>query len=128
MVRVLRQAGEKATRCRSVVRTSGARSTMVTTRPTMTNRDTSQCETKSTGTPEPPSIRHRLRGATTMAESHHGSTPAAWTAVTLCLIAFCVGAVGLVIDNWVVFWIGAALVVVAGAVGKIMQAMGLGAR
>ena len=63
-----------------------------------------------------------------MAESHHGSTPAAWTAVTLCLIAFCVGAVGLVIGNWVVFWIGIALVVVAGVVGKVMQAMGLGAR
>ena len=60
-----------------------------------------------------------------MADSH-GSTPAAWTAVVLVLIAFMVGAVGLVIANWVVFWIGAGLLVVSGLVGKIMQAMGLG--
>lgn len=60
-----------------------------------------------------------------MADSH-GSTPAAWTAVVLVLIAFMVGAVGLVIANWVVFWVGAGLLVVSGLVGKIMQAMGLG--
>ncbi|MFY9913319.1 MAG: HGxxPAAW family protein [Nocardioidaceae bacterium] len=60
-----------------------------------------------------------------MADSH-GSTPAAWTAVVLVLIAFLVGAIGLVIANWVVFWIGVGLLVVSGLVGKIMQAMGLG--
>lgn len=58
----------------------------------------------------------------------HGSTPAAWTAVTLVLIAFCVGAVGLVIDNWIVFWVGVALVAVSVVVGKVMQAMGMGTR
>jgi hypothetical protein len=63
-----------------------------------------------------------------MADSHHGSTPAAWTAVVLVLIAFLVGAVGLVITNWVVFWVGVGLLVVSGVVGKIMQAMGLGSR
>jgi Family of unknown function (DUF6704) len=62
-----------------------------------------------------------------MAASHHGSTPAAWTAVTLILIAFLVGGVGLVVGNWVVFWVGVALAVVAVVVGKIMQAMGMGA-
>ena len=61
-----------------------------------------------------------------MAASHHGSTPAAWTAVTLILVAFLVGAVGLVAGNWVVFWAGVALGVVGGVVGLIMQAMGLG--
>jgi hypothetical protein len=60
--------------------------------------------------------------------AHHGNTPAAWTAVLIALIAFCVAGVGLVVDSWVVFWIGAALLVVAGIVGKVMQAMGLGAR
>ena len=63
-----------------------------------------------------------------MADNHHGSTPAAWTAVTLALIAFCVGAAGLMLWNWPVFWIGVALLVVAGIVGKVMQAMGMGAR
>jgi uncharacterized protein DUF6704 len=63
-----------------------------------------------------------------MANGHHGSTPAAWTAVTLCLIAFCIGGAGLVMGNWVVFWIGMALILVSGIVGKVMQAMGLGSQ
>ncbi len=61
-----------------------------------------------------------------MADSHHGSTPAAWTAVIVCLLAFCVGAAGLMLDNWVIFGVGAALLVVSVVVGKVMQAMGLG--
>jgi hypothetical protein len=61
-----------------------------------------------------------------MATSHHGSTPAAWTAVTLILIAFLVGAIGLVAGSWVVFWAGVALGVVGLAAGMIMQAMGMG--
>jgi hypothetical protein len=32
------------------------------------------------------------------------------------------------IGSWLVFWIGVALLVVSGLVGKIMQAMGLGSR
>lgn len=64
----------------------------------------------------------------TGATGHHGSTPAAWTAVVLCLVAFCVGAAGLMIGNWVVFWVGVGLVVVSALVGKVMQAMGLGSR
>jgi hypothetical protein len=61
-----------------------------------------------------------------MATSHHGSTPAAWTAVTLILIAFLVGGIGLVAGSWVVFWAGVALGVVGLVVGMIMQAMGMG--
>jgi hypothetical protein len=60
--------------------------------------------------------------------ANHGSTPAAWTAVVLALIAFCVGGVGLMVDSWPVFWAGVALLAVAGIVGKVMQAMGMGAR
>jgi hypothetical protein len=63
-----------------------------------------------------------------MADNHHGSTPAAWTAVTLALIAFCVGAVGLVMWNWPVFWVGVVLLALSGVVGKVMSAMGMGAR
>jgi hypothetical protein len=63
-----------------------------------------------------------------MADGHHGSTPAAWTAVSLCLIAFCVGGAGLMMGNWVVFWVGMALILVSGIVGKVMQAMGLGSQ
>jgi predicted membrane-bound spermidine synthase len=63
-----------------------------------------------------------------MAEIHHGSTPAAWTAVVVCLVAFFVGAAGLMIGSGGVFWVGVALLVVSVVVGKVMQAMGLGAR
>jgi hypothetical protein len=63
-----------------------------------------------------------------MAESHHGSTPAAWTAVTLILVGFLLGAVGLVAGNWLVFWVAVAIGVLACVVGKVMQAMGMGTR
>jgi len=60
--------------------------------------------------------------------SNHGSTPAAWTAVAVCLLGFSVGAVGLVVESWTTFWVGAALILVSGVVGKVMQAMGPGGR
>jgi hypothetical protein len=59
--------------------------------------------------------------------AHHGNTPAAWTGVTLILVGFLVGGVGLVIDSWLVFWIGVALCPIGVIVGKVMQKMGLGA-
>jgi len=58
--------------------------------------------------------------------SNHGSTPAAWTAVVLALIAFCVGAAGLIMVSWPVFWVGVGLLAASVVVGKIMQVMGLG--
>jgi hypothetical protein len=59
--------------------------------------------------------------------AHHGNTPAAWTGVTVILIGFVVGGIGLVIDSWTVFWIGVVLGVVGPVVGKVMQKLGLGA-
>ncbi len=56
----------------------------------------------------------------------HGSTPAAWTTVTIIMIAFLVGTIGIMIGSWVTFGIGAALVVVGAIVGKVMQMMGMG--
>lgn len=60
---------------------------------------------------------------------NHGSTPAAWVAVLIALVAFTVGGVALVFDppNWAMFWVGVALLPVALVVGKVMSAMGLGA-
>jgi Family of unknown function (DUF6704) len=60
---------------------------------------------------------------------NHGSTPAAWVAVFIALIAFVVGGIALVFSppNWPMFWIGVALLPVAMVVGKVMSAMGLGA-
>ncbi len=60
---------------------------------------------------------------------NHGSTPAAWVAVFITLVAFVVGGLALVFSppNWVMFWIAVALLPVALIVGKVMSAMGLGA-
>ena len=57
---------------------------------------------------------------------NHGSTPAAWTAVTIITIAFLVGGIGVVAAMPWLFWAGVALVVVGIVVGKVMQMMGLG--
>jgi hypothetical protein len=59
--------------------------------------------------------------------AHHGNTPAAWTGVLIILVGFVVGGIGLVIDNWWVFWAGVIIGVVGPIVGKIMQKLGLGA-
>lgn len=57
---------------------------------------------------------------------NHGQTPAAWTAVTIVMIAFVVGTLGIVLGQWVMFWIGAGMVVLGGIVGKVMAMAGLG--
>ncbi|MGA9746818.1 MAG: HGxxPAAW family protein [Nocardioides sp.] len=59
--------------------------------------------------------------------AHHGNTPAAWTGVTIILIGFVIGGIGMVIDQWMLFWVGLALLPVGVIVGKIMAAMGMGA-
>jgi hypothetical protein len=58
---------------------------------------------------------------------NHGSTPAAWTAVTIIMVAFLVGGIGVVAAQPWLFWVGVALVVVGLVVGKVMQMMGMGA-
>ena len=59
--------------------------------------------------------------------AHHGNTPAAWTGVTIILVGFAVGGIGLVVGSWLLFWIGVALWPVGVVAGKVMQKMGLGA-
>jgi hypothetical protein len=65
-----------------------------------------------------------------MSSSHgedHGSTPAAWTAVFLCIIGFLIGGAGLVFAVPAAAIVGGAIAVVSPVVGKAMSAMGLGA-
>jgi len=57
----------------------------------------------------------------------HGSTPAAWTAVSIIMVAFLVGGLGVLIAQPWVFWAGVVLAVVGVVVGKVMQMMGMGA-
>ncbi len=63
-----------------------------------------------------------------MSDQHedHGSTPAAWTAVVIIILAFAVGTVAIILANWPLFWVGTGLVVLGAVVGKVMAMMGLG--
>ena len=58
----------------------------------------------------------------------HGSSPAAWTGVIMCLVGITIGGVALIPDpNWPLFWIGVVIALAAGVVAKVMSAMGMGA-
>ena len=58
---------------------------------------------------------------------NHGNTPAAWTAVTVALVGFVVGGVGLMLSpiSMPIFWVGVAIVVAAGVIFAVMNKMGL---
>ena len=56
----------------------------------------------------------------------HGSTPAAWTAVVIVTVAFTLGALAIILGNWLLFWVSVGLVVLGAIVGKVMQSIGLG--
>lgn len=71
------------------------------------------------------------QGATRVSEEAphdlHGNSPAAWTAVTIVLIAFTLGAIAMVLGpNWVLFWISVAIAVLGALTGKVMQLLGFG--
>jgi hypothetical protein len=55
-----------------------------------------------------------------------GKTPAAWTTVTVMLIGSIVAALGFVVTAHWLFWVGVAIIIVGGIIGKVMQMMGLG--
>jgi hypothetical protein len=58
----------------------------------------------------------------------HGSSPAAWTAVMLCLVGITIGGIALIPEpNWTLFWIGTAITLASGIVGRVMSAAGMGA-
>ena len=59
--------------------------------------------------------------------SHHGNTPAAWTAVSVAMLGFVVGGVALMLDpiSMPIFWVGIALGVASIVVFAVMAKMGL---
>jgi hypothetical protein len=62
-----------------------------------------------------------------MRMAHHGSTPAAWTAVVTSLVGFTVGGVGMVIGpHWPTVFVGCALVLVGPLLGKAVASAGQG--
>lgn len=58
---------------------------------------------------------------------HHGRTAAAWVGSAGTLIAFIVGAIGLVIGSWPVFWAAAVLLLISIIATVILQRTGRGA-
>ena len=58
---------------------------------------------------------------------HHGRTVAAWTGSTIALIAFVVGGIAVVIQNWPLLGASVVLAVVAMIATVVLQRMGYGA-
>ena len=58
---------------------------------------------------------------------HHGRTWAAWVGSIVALIATIIGGVGVMMQNWPVFWVGVALLIAALIATKVLQKMGYGA-
>ena len=57
----------------------------------------------------------------------HGSSPAAWTAVLVCLLGITVGGLALIPDpHWTIFWVGVGITVLSGVIGRVMAAAGMG--
>jgi hypothetical protein len=54
-------------------------------------------------------------------EEFHGR-PASWVVTTIVIIGFIVGGIALCIGpNWVLFWVGAGIVVLAGIMGAAVH-------
>jgi hypothetical protein len=58
---------------------------------------------------------------------HHGRTLAAWVGTIVGLVAFIIGGIAVVLQNWPMFWGAAGLAVIAVIVTVILQRMGYGA-
>ena len=58
---------------------------------------------------------------------HHGRTIAAWTGTTIALVAFIIGGIAVVVQNWPLFWASVGLLVLGLIATKVLQVMGYGA-
>jgi len=61
-----------------------------------------------------------------MAAQGHGHSRAAWTAVTIILVASFLISVSVLVTSWALAIVGIVLVVVGAAAGKIMAMAGFG--
>jgi membrane protein YdbS with pleckstrin-like domain len=61
-------------------------------------------------------------------EPGHGSSPAAWTAVVIMLLAFTIGTLAFWFDIAWLVWASAALLVVGAFVGWLLAKLGYGVR
>ena len=58
---------------------------------------------------------------------HHGRTVAAWVGTTVAMVAFIVGGIAVVLQNWPLFWASAGVLVLGLIATKVLQVMGYGA-
>ncbi len=61
-------------------------------------------------------------------EPGHGSSPAAWTAVVIMLVAFTIGTLAFWFDIAWLVWASAGLLVVGALVGWLLAKLGYGVR
>ena len=59
---------------------------------------------------------------------HHGRTAAAWTGSMIAMLATIMGGIAVMMQNWVLFGVACAVMVVGLVLAKILQATGHGAR
>lgn len=58
---------------------------------------------------------------------HHGRTVAAWAGSMIALVGFIVGAIGLIMGSWPVFWAGGVVLALSLIVTVVLRKMGKGA-
>jgi hypothetical protein len=58
--------------------------------------------------------------------TNHGHTVAAWVTMLGILLGAVVAAIGVLVSQPVVFWVGMAVIVVANVVGLVLRNMGYG--
>ena len=63
-----------------------------------------------------------------IADPGHGHSPAAWTAVVIMLIGFAIGTVAFFLNQPVVVWASAALILLGWVTGGIMAKAGYGVK
>jgi len=68
-----------------------------------------------------------LRRGTPMAEHGHGHSTAAWTAVTILLVAAALICLAVVVTSWALAIVGIVLSAVGLGAGKVLAMAGLGA-
>ena len=58
--------------------------------------------------------------------SGHGNTVAAWVGVSIMMLAFVLGSIGILVNDWTMFWVSVGLFLVGPFVGLVLQKLGFG--
>ncbi|WP_329563313.1 HGxxPAAW family protein [Kitasatospora sp. NBC_01266] len=61
-----------------------------------------------------------------MSSQAHGHTPAAWTGSAIIFVGFCVSGAAMIMAAVPIFWVGVAVILAGGVVGKAMSMAGMG--